>query len=72
MPQSPPTPQLDLAMQPPPLNPKSDSALRAAFEQLHLDRKMTFDAAMQNRSFEICIRGKALAAARRIQQKAPA
>lgn len=68
MPKTPPPPQLDLAMQPPPLDPESDSALRAAYRQLNLDKKMTFESAMQHWGYQFCIRCKALSTARLIKQ----
>lgn len=70
MPQSLPTPQLDLDMQPTAIDADSDSALRAAWRQLKLDKKLTFEQAMAHWGFKYCIRARALSNVRRMNQQA--
>lgn len=70
MPQSPPAPQLDLDMIPPAIDADSDSALRAAWRQLKLDKTLTFEQAMAHWGYKYCIRARALSNARRLNQQA--
>lgn len=63
------SPQLDLDMQPTAIDADSDSALRAAYRQLNLDKKMTFEDAMKHWGYPFCIRARALSNARRINRQ---
>jgi hypothetical protein len=48
----------------PTVNPRSESALRAAYQRVHLPRKFSFEDAMSNRALAIGIENLADAMAR--------
>lgn len=60
-------PQMPLGLEPT-ASPRSESALRAAFHRLDISRRLTFEQAMADRVYAICIRNLAEATARRINQ----
>jgi hypothetical protein len=62
------TPQIPLGLEPVAL-PSSEAALRAAYKRLGFSRRYTFEQAMQDRAFSICIRNFAEATALRINRR---
>ncbi len=63
-----PTPQIPLGLEPV-ARADSDAALRAAYKRLGFSRRYTFEEAMQDRAFSICIRNFAEATALRINRR---
>lgn len=63
------TAELDFETHTPNLDPSSEEALRAAFHTMPIARQMNFHEAMAIRTWEICIRNTALAAARKQEPK---
>jgi len=57
--------QMPLSLSPTPIDPRSESALRAVFKQLAIARRMTFEQAMADTAYAICIRNAAEAMAKR-------
>jgi hypothetical protein len=52
----------------PTASPRSESALRAAFDSLEISHKLTFEQAMADPAYAICIRNLAEATAKRIHR----
>jgi hypothetical protein len=63
-------PQIPLGLEPT-ASPRSESALRAAFHSLDISRRLTFEEAMADTAYAICIRNLAEATAKRINQAEP-
>ena len=60
--------QIPLGLEPV-ASPENESALRAAFRQLDISRRFTFEQAMSDAAFSICVRNVAEATARRINRR---
>jgi hypothetical protein len=59
--------QIPLGLEPS-VNPTAESALRSAFKRLRLPRRLTFEQAMSDTAYSICIRNLSEAIARRLIQ----
>jgi hypothetical protein len=54
-----------------PVNPATESALRTTFKRLRLSPRLTFEQAMSDTAYAICIRNLSEAIARRLIQPMP-
>lgn len=63
-----PAAQIPLGLEPV-ASPDNESALRAAFRRLDISQRFTFEQAMSDAAFSICVRNVAEATARRINRR---
>jgi hypothetical protein len=56
---------MPLSLSPTPIDPHSESALRAAFKRLTLARRMSFEQAMADTAYAICVKNAAEALAKK-------